>query len=74
MKKEKKKGTDELAASAGRLVSASSEFATTTVKIAYEVWEKSKIRALRRGLTLAKLVENALRRELGEEDEEEPKK
>ena len=63
----KKKG--DLAKSAEELAKAGAEFASTTVKIAHDVWEKSKIRALRQGISLAKLIENALRKELEEEEE-----
>lgn len=45
------------------------EFTTTTIKLAYDVWERAKVRALKRGLTLAKFIEDVLRRELGEEEE-----
>ena len=65
----KKKKKEDLAKSAERLTRAGVEFTTTTIKLAYDVWERAKVRALKRGLTLAKFIENVLRRELGEEEE-----
>lgn len=64
----KKKKKEDLAKSAERL-RAGVEFTTTTIKLAYDVWERAKVRALKRGLTLAKFIEDVLRRELGEEEE-----
>jgi len=65
----KKKKNEDLAKSAERLTRAGVEFTTTTIKLAYDVWERAKVRALKRGLTLAKFIEDVLRRELGEEEE-----
>ena len=58
----------EVAESAERLVKAGVEFVNTTIKLARDVWEDSKILALRRGVSLAKLIEDSLRRELKEEE------
>ena len=62
-----KKPKDELAEGAGRLVKAGADMVGTSIDLTRAVWERAKIRALKRGITLAKLIEEALRRELGEE-------
>jgi len=67
-KKKKKEPMAEVAESAERLVKAGVEFVNTTIKLARDVWEDSKILALRRGISLAKLIEDSLRRELKEEE------
>lgn len=67
-KMRKKRKEEELAKSAEDLAKAGARFASTTIKIAYDVWERAKIRALKRGISLAKFIEDALRRELGEEE------
>ncbi|MBA7602210.1 hypothetical protein ES703_09296 [subsurface metagenome] len=63
----------EIAESAERLAKAGVELVgttvNTTIKLAHDVWQDSKILALRRGISLAKLIENTLRRELKEEEE-----
>ena len=74
--RKKKKDPAEVAESAERLAKAGVELVgatvNTTITLARNVWKDSKILALNRGISLAKLIEDALRRELGEE--EEPKK
>ncbi len=71
-KKKKKEDLAEVAESAERLTKAGVEFTTTTIKLAFDIWQRAKIASLKKGISLAKLIEDALRRELGEE--EEPKK
>ena len=68
MKRKKKKEVAEVAESAERLAKAGVEFTTTTIKLAFDVWQAAKIMALRRSVSLAKLIEDALRRELQEEE------
>lgn len=68
-KKKKKEPVAEIAESAERLAKAGAEFVGTTIKLAHDVWEESKILALKRGISLAKLIEDSLRRELKEEEE-----
>lgn len=73
-KRKKRKATEELAGEVGRsaeqLTKAGIEMVDTSLSLAREVWEAAKIRALKRGITLAKLIEEALRRELKEEEPE----
>ena len=53
---------------AEELVKKSGELVGTTIKIACEVWQAAKIEAIKRGITLAGIIEEALRRYLkGEE-------
>jgi len=63
-----KKDLGEVIESAERLGKAGTEFVNTTIKLARDVWERAKIRALKKGISLAKLIEEALRRELREEE------
>jgi hypothetical protein len=75
MARKKRKVAKELGNEVGRnaeqLTKTSIEMVTTSLSLAREVWERAKIRALKRGITLAKLIEDALRRELGEEEKKE---
>ena len=68
-KKKKKEDLAEVAESAERLTKAGVEFTTTTIKLAFDIWQRAKIASLKKGISLAKLIEDALRRELGEEEE-----
>lgn len=70
MKRKKKEPAAEVAKSAEQLAEAGAEFVGTTIKLAHDVWRDSKILALRRGISLAKLIEDSLRRELKEEEKQ----
>ncbi len=41
----------------------------TTIKLAKDVWQAAKIEAVKRGITLAAMIEEALRRYLKELEE-----
>lgn len=63
----KRKRPAEVAAEGAVEVARQAErLATTTIKIAYDVWKAAKIRALEEGATLAGIIEKALRRYLEE--------
>ena len=66
-----KKKKDELTEGAEKLAKAGADMVDTSISLARTVWKRAKIMALERGITLAKLIEEALRRELGEEKTEE---
>ena len=63
-----KKLKDELAEGAGRLIKGGTDMVDTSISLARTVWKRAKIMALERGITLAKLIEEALLRELKEEE------
>ena len=64
---EPKKRKDELTEGVEKLAKTGADMVDTSISLAREVWKRAKIMALERGITLAKLIEEALRRELGEE-------
>lgn len=66
-----KKPLDVAIEGAAEVARAGGEFVGTTIKLARDVWEAAKIRAMKQGITLAKLVENALRKALEEAEKEE---
>jgi hypothetical protein len=57
-------------AGAEDLVDRSAELVKTSLALTRDVWERAKIRALREGITLAKIVENSLQRYLDEIEKE----
>ncbi|MCK4405670.1 MAG: hypothetical protein KAV43_04100 [Hadesarchaea archaeon] len=66
----KKKKKEDLAKGAEELTKAGARFAQTTIKLSFDIWQRAKIVALKKSITLAKLIEDALRRELQEEEKE----
>ena len=64
----KKKPVEAAVEGAEELVKKSGELVGTTIKVAREVWQAAKIEAIKRGITLAGIIEEALRRYLKEEE------
>ena len=71
MAKKKAKPVDVAAEGIAEVAKQGAEVVGTIIKLARDVWEAAKIRALKEGLTLAKVIESALRQYLEEEGKEE---
>ena len=67
--KEEKHPAEVAAEGVKEVAKQGAEFVATTLKLARDVWESAKIYAIKQGLTLAQVVETALREFLKKQEE-----
>jgi hypothetical protein len=70
MPEKKKKPVDLAAEGAAQVATAGGELVGTTIKLTRDVWQAAKIETIKRGVTLAGIIENALRQYLEETEKE----
>ncbi|MEM2282250.1 MAG: CopG family transcriptional regulator [Candidatus Hadarchaeales archaeon] len=59
----------KVAEEVGSIAKEGVQMVATTIKLAKDVWQAAKIEAVKRGITLAAMIEEALRRYLKELEE-----